>query len=73
MQIHVLDISFASKYNNKGLNTNFYDVRKNNNEFKEYYLLGYKAVLSVEIQLTFRRNRSPPSPGSKNKPSKKSA
>jgi hypothetical protein len=31
---------------------------------------GYNAVLFVEIQSTFRRNMSPPSTGSQNKPSK---
>jgi hypothetical protein len=39
----------------------------------EYYLLEYNVVQSVESQPTFRRNISPPSSGSKNKPSKKSA
>jgi hypothetical protein len=36
-------------------------------------LLGYSAVKPVEIQLMFRRNMSPPSSVSKNKPSKKPA
>jgi hypothetical protein len=40
---------------------------------KEFYLLGYKAVKSVESQLKFWRNISPPSSGSKNKPIKKLA
>jgi hypothetical protein len=41
--------------------------------YEECYLLGYSAVQSVEIQPTFRKNISPPSSGSKNKPSKKEA
>jgi hypothetical protein len=36
---------------------------------KEYYLLGYNAVYSVENQPTFRSNIPPASSGSKNKPS----
>jgi hypothetical protein len=40
---------------------------------EECYLLGYNAVYSVESQPMFRRNTSPPSSGSKNKPSKKPA
>jgi hypothetical protein len=40
------------------------------NYIEEYYLLGYNAVYSVERQPTFRRNISPPSSGSKNKPRK---
>jgi hypothetical protein len=39
--------------------------------FEEYYVLGYNAVQFVESQLTFRRNISPPSSGSKHKPRKK--
>jgi hypothetical protein len=39
--------------------------------FEELYLLGYNAMHSVESQPTFRRNMSPPSSGSKNKPSNK--
>jgi hypothetical protein len=35
------------------------------------YLLGYNAVYSVEEEPTFRKNISPPSSGSKNKPSEK--
>jgi hypothetical protein len=35
--------------------------------YEEYCLLGYNAMYSVESQLTFRRNISPPSSGSKNK------
>jgi hypothetical protein len=38
---------------------------------KNFCLLGYNAMQSVESQQTFRRNMSPPSSGSKNKPSKK--
>jgi hypothetical protein len=38
---------------------------------EELYLLRYKAVYSVEIQPTFRRNVSRQYSGSKNKPSKK--
>jgi hypothetical protein len=41
--------------------------------YKEYYLLGYNAVYSVENKPTFRRNISPRSSGSKNKPNKKPA
>jgi hypothetical protein len=37
--------------------------------YEEYYLLGYNAVQSVEIQPTFRRNISPSFLGSKYKPS----
>jgi hypothetical protein len=40
---------------------------------EEYYLLGYNTMKSVESQATFRRNISPPSSRSKNKPSKKQA
>jgi hypothetical protein len=36
--------------------------------FEEYYLLGYNALWSDENQPTFRRNISPPSSGSENKP-----
>jgi hypothetical protein len=39
--------------------------------YEEYYLLGYNAVQSVESQPTFRRNISPPSSGSTNRPSMK--
>jgi hypothetical protein len=39
--------------------------------FEEFCLLGYNPVYSVESQPTFRRNMSPPSSGSKYKPSKK--
>jgi hypothetical protein len=38
---------------------------------EELYLLVYNAVYSTEIQLTFRKKISPPSSGSKNRPSKK--
>jgi hypothetical protein len=38
---------------------------------KEFCLLGYNALKSVESQPTFRRNISPPSSGPKNMPSKK--
>jgi hypothetical protein len=41
--------------------------------YEEFYLLGYKAVYSVERQPLFRRNMSPPYSGSKNMPSKKPA
>jgi hypothetical protein len=41
--------------------------------FEEFYLLGYNTVQAAESQPTFRKNMSPPSPGSKNKPSKKPA
>jgi hypothetical protein len=37
---------------------------------EEYCLLGYNAMQSTESQPTFRRNISPLSLGSKNKPSK---
>jgi hypothetical protein len=40
---------------------------------EEYYLLGYNAMYSVECQPVFRGNISPPSSGSKNRPSKKPA
>jgi hypothetical protein len=40
---------------------------------EDYYILGYNAVQSVGSQPTFRKNISPPSPGSKYKPSKKPA
>jgi hypothetical protein len=39
----------------------------------KFCLQGYNAIYSVEIQLTFRRNISPPSSVSKNKPSNKPA
>jgi hypothetical protein len=39
--------------------------------YEEFYLLGYNALLSVESQVTFRRNTLPPSSGFKNKSSKK--
>jgi hypothetical protein len=39
--------------------------------FEEVYLLGYNTVQSVESKPTFRRNMSPPSSGSKNKPGAK--
>jgi hypothetical protein len=39
---------------------------------EEFYHLGNNAVKSVESQPAFRRNMSPPSSGSKNKPSKNS-
>jgi hypothetical protein len=39
--------------------------------YEEFYLLGYNAVQSAESQQMFWRNRSPPSLGSKKKPSKK--
>jgi hypothetical protein len=42
-------------------------------EFEEFYLLVYNAVQSVESKPTFRMKMSPPSSGSKNKPSKKAA
>jgi hypothetical protein len=42
-----------------------------NNIFCEEYYLGYNAVQSVESQPMFWRIISPPSSGSKNKPSKK--
>jgi hypothetical protein len=38
-----------------------------------FYLLGYRAVYSVENDLTLRRNMLPPSSGWKNKPNKKPA
>lgn len=38
----------------------------------ELYLVGYNAVYFDESQQTFRRNTSPTSSGSKNKPSKQS-
>jgi hypothetical protein len=41
--------------------------------YVQFYLLTYNILKFVEIQPTFRRNMSPPSPGSKNKLSKKSA
>jgi hypothetical protein len=51
---------------------NIIGIYKNNeNLFEESYLLGYKAVWSVESQPTFRRKMSPPHSGSKIKPSKK--
>jgi hypothetical protein len=40
---------------------------------EEFYLLGYNAVQSVGSQATFQRIMSPPSSGSKNKPSKSPA
>jgi hypothetical protein len=36
---------------------------------EEFCILGYNAVKSVDSQLTFRRNMSPPSSGSNSKPS----
>jgi hypothetical protein len=39
--------------------------------FVDYYLLGYKAVWSVECEPMFRRKISHPSSESRNKPSKK--
>jgi hypothetical protein len=42
-------------------------------DYEEYYLLGYSTVEIVGTQPTFLRNMSPPSSGSKNKPSKKLA
>jgi hypothetical protein len=41
--------------------------------FEDFYILGYNAMQPVENQTTFRRNISPASSGSKNKPSKKPA
>jgi hypothetical protein len=41
--------------------------------YEEYYLLGYKAVQSVESQPKFRKTISPPVFGSKNKASEKPA
>jgi hypothetical protein len=38
---------------------------------EDFYLLGYNAVKSTESQPAFQTNMSPPSSGSKNKPSKK--
>jgi hypothetical protein len=43
------------------------------NGMTEFYLQGYKAMQSVESQLTFWGNMSPPSSGSKYMPSKKPA
>jgi hypothetical protein len=40
--------------------------------YKGFYLLGYNAMYSTETQPTFRRNMSPQSSGSKNKPRKTS-
>jgi hypothetical protein len=41
--------------------------------YEEFYIVGYNVVYSVENQPVFRRNISPQSSGSKNKPSKKAA
>jgi hypothetical protein len=46
---------------------------KTNIKHKEFHLLGYNMMQSVESQQKIRRNISPPSSGSKNKPSKKPA
>jgi hypothetical protein len=47
--------------------------RKRNEQTKykaeEFYLLGCNAAQSIESQLTFQKNMSPPSSGSKNKQS----
>jgi hypothetical protein len=42
-------------------------------DYEQSYLLGHKALLSVESKPTFRRNISPPSSCSKNKPRQKQA
>jgi hypothetical protein len=63
--------SFNCKQNLVVLNWNIFNNLRKNTQNEKYQLLGYKAVYSVENQQTFRRNISPPSSGSKNKPSKK--
>jgi hypothetical protein len=45
-------------------------MKRGNKNLEESYLLGYNAMYRTESQPTFRRNMSPPSSGSKNKPSK---
>jgi hypothetical protein len=44
-----------------------------NSGYEEFHHLGYNAVWSVESQLTFRWNKSPPFSGSKFKPNEKPA
>jgi hypothetical protein len=39
-------------------------------KLQEFCLVGYNALYFVENQLTFRRNKSPPSLGLKTKPNK---
>jgi hypothetical protein len=50
-----------------------YSLYNISSSLEEYHLLGYNAMWSVESQPTFRRNISPPSSGSRNKLSKKTA
>jgi hypothetical protein len=69
----VLFVTFIQSSNTIVLEIKCYIPWETCPKFEEYHLLGYSTVQSVECQPTFRRNISPLSSGSKNKPSKISA
>jgi hypothetical protein len=48
-------------------------AKGNEPENEEFHILGYNAVQPVESQIKFPKNMSPPSSGSRSKPSKKPA
>jgi hypothetical protein len=65
--------AYTSKYR-MGMPIMLHEVTHKNSVLTErFYLLRYNVVWSVGSQLTLQRNMSPPSSGSKNKPSKKPA